>query len=124
MAVKRINLDKLSAEMGFELANEHKNDAKEFERTVTKALGILIEDGLLAYSIWLEKEGELKIIDKSFKLLKSAGIIKDENSSKDKLRKAALIISENIDTTLLARQLLERMLVYARYRAKALQKGD
>jgi len=131
------NLDKIAAEIGFELADtikrdeidkeKIKNKAKELERTLTKALGILIEDGLLAYAIWLESEDETEIIDQSFRLLKDKTKLIENNytNNKEKLRKAILKeISTSIEKTLLARQLLERMLVYARYRAKALQKGD
>ena len=67
---ERLNLDELSAKKGFELADKNAGNAKEFERTVTKALGILIEDGLFAYAIWLESEDERDIIDSSFDLLK------------------------------------------------------
>ena len=121
------NLDKIAAEVGFELADNKKDSAKEFERTVTKALGILIEDGLFAYAIWLESEDEKEIIDKSFELLKDKTKLIENNytNNKEKLREATLKeISPSIEKTLLARQLLERMLVYARYRAKAMQKGD
>jgi len=121
------NLDKIAAEVGFELADNKKDSAKEFERTVTKALGILIEDGLFAYAIWLESEDEKEIIDKSFELLKDKTKLIENNytNNKEKLREATLKeISPSIEKTLLARQLLERMLVYARYRAKAIQKGD
>ena len=124
---ERLNLDQLSAKKGFELADKNAGNAKEFERTVTKALGILIEDGLFAYAIWLESEDERDIIDSSFDLLKDRAnlIVGNYENSKEKLRKAILKeIASNIQKTLLTRQLLERMLVYARYRAKALQKGE
>ena len=128
-----LNLDQISAEMGFALVDrlnkitDKEKKAKELERTLTKALGILIEDGLFAYAIWLESEDEKEIIDKSFELLKDKAnlIVRDYGNSKEKLRKAILEeIASDIQKTLLARQLLERMLIYARYRAKALQKGD
>jgi len=127
MTVECPNLDQISAEIGFKLADENKSRAKEFERIVTKALGILVEDGLLAYAIWLESEKESEIINSSFELLKEKiGIIqKNYNNNIEKLRKAILKeIAPDIQKTLLARLLLERMLIYARYRAKALQKGD
>ena len=123
-----INLDNIAAEIGFKLAEVNKDNAKDFERIVTKALGILVEDGLLAYAIWLESEDEEKIIDeiinKSYDLLKDKmGLIKNDYNGKDKLRKAILYeISRDIRKTLLARQLLERMLTYAKYRAKAIVK--
>ncbi len=123
-----INLDNIAAEIGFDLAEVNKYNAKDFERIITKALGILVEDGLLAYAIWLESEDEEKIIDeiinKSYDLLKDKmGLIKNDYNGKDKLRKAILYeISRDIRKTLLARQLLERMLTYAKYRAKAIVK--
>ncbi len=127
MAVESLNLDQISAEIGFKLADNNKSRAKEFERIVTKALGILIEDGLFAYAIWLESEKESDIINSSFNLLEGkSGIIRENyNDGIEKLREAILKeIAPDIQKTLLARQILERMLVYARYRAKALQKGS
>lgn len=129
MVAEKLNLDQVSAKIGFDLAEKNKERAKEFERIVTKALSILVEDGLLAYAIWLESEDESEVINCSFELLKNRTNIiqKDYNDVKDieKLRKAILEeIAVDIQKTLLARQLLERMLIYARYRAKALQKGS
>jgi hypothetical protein len=122
------NLDKVSAEIGFDLAESFKDkeDAKKLETIVTKALGVLIEDGLFAYAIWLESRSKTeknytaKIIEKSLDLIRDRVNITSKNSLID----ATLEISENIQKTLLARQLLERMLVYARYRAKAIQNGS
>jgi len=122
------NLDKVSAEIGFDLAESFKDkeDAKKLETIVTKALGVLIEDGLFAYAIWLERGSKTeknytaKIIEKSLDLIRDRVNITSKNSLID----ATLEISENIQKTLLARQLLERMLVYARYRAKAIQNGS
>lgn len=100
-----------------------KFDAKEYDKVTTKALGILIEDGLFAYAIWLESEGKEphRVIElASLELLKRVNLISE---STKKLRETILKeISTSLENTLLARQLLERMLIYARYRAKALQK--
>jgi len=123
------NLDKICAKIGFEVINDGINNekAKEFEREITKALGILMEDGLFAYAIWLEskkKEDDdvySKIIEKSKELLKDEKL-KLTKTDKDDLIDAILNdISNNLQKTILAKQLLERMLIYARYRAKALQ---
>jgi len=133
MVVTEQNLDRISAEMGFKLAEnfESKDDARKLENLVTKALGVLIEDGLFAYIIWLKSRSEnekkycKKIIEVSSNLLKDerVALASKDSDSKD-LQDIVLEISKDIQKTLLARQLLERMLVYARYRAKALQKGD
>ncbi len=101
-----------------------KFDANELEKVITKALGILIEDGLFAYAIWLESENKdphKVIMVSSLELLKSLELVVD---TRNNLRGAILNdISPYIERTLLARQVLERMLTYARYRAKSLQKG-
>ncbi len=101
-------------------------NAKDFEREINKALGILIEDGLFAYSVWLESEDKsthrvvrvvslLLLKDSSIELLSYSNDLREGISNE---------ISLDIKKTLLARQLLERMLIYARYRAKALQTGS
>jgi len=125
------NLDKICAEYGFKiLENDESDKADTFEKEITKALGILMEDGLFAYAIWLEskrkKDDDVysKIIDKSKKLLENVNLINSnntENVDNMELRDITLKISGKLQKTILAKQLLERMLIYARYRAKALQ---
>lgn len=120
----RLPLDKISAEIGFDLAERFKegDDADKLETIVTKAIGILIEDGLLAYVIWLESRGKKEkeytkeILDKSKDLLRELKLTTENDPIN-----MALEISSSIEKTLLARQLLERMLVYTRYRAKSLK---
>jgi len=128
--VTEYNLDRISAEIGFELAEQfqRKDDFEKLETIVNKALGVLIEDGLFAYVVWLKSRSEKerdyakRLEDKSLKLLKSQSI---SLTDKDDLLTAIRDdITTSIQKTLLARQLLERMLIYARYRAKALQKGS
>ncbi len=125
--VEQNNLDLTSAKIGFSIVEQfkQKDDFDKLENISTKALSVLIEEGLLAYFVWLESKGEREkkyaevIRDKSLELLKNTKLTEKSDSIN-----AALVISSNIQKTLLARQLLERMLVYARYRAKALQKGS
>lgn len=120
----KANLDKLAAESGFNLVEKCKEDdreLKELERVINKSLGILIEEGLFAYSIWLESEQENVIEEYSRKLINEAKISQSNRS----LREIILHeISKDIQKMILTRQLLERMLIYARYMAKAIQKGE
>lgn len=129
MEISKSHTDKISAEIGFRLAEMFKNnkeDAGKLETLVTKAIGVLIEDGLLAYVIWLKSRGDkekkyaVKVLDKSKELLQGRLKLTTAN---DPIQ-MALEISSSIEKTFLARQLLERMLVYARYRAKAIQKEE
>lgn len=124
----KTHLDKLAAEYGFNLVEkciENTKKLKELERETNKSLGILIEDGLFAYSIWLDSEGKEiheAITDSSLKLLKNVGLLKKDTKT---LWEGILEeISPNIQKTILARQLIERMLIYARYMAKANAKGE
>ncbi len=123
----KLTIDKISAKIGFDLAKKftNKDDADKLETIVTKAIGVLIEDGLLAYVIWLKSRGEKERKYATEILNKSKDLIRElDLATTDDPIDMALEISSSIEKTLLARQLLERMLVYARYRAKALQKGE
>jgi len=119
----KANLDRLAAESGFNLVEEYRKESKalkELERVISKSLGILMEEGLFAYSIWLESERESIVEECSRGLIKDAKISQSDKS----LREIVLEeISKNIQKTILSKQLLERMLIYARHRAKALREG-
>ncbi len=124
------NLDRVSAQIGFDIPEQfkRKEDFEKLETIANKALGVLIEDSLFAYAVWLKSRSEKekkyaeRIENKSLKLLKSKDVsLTDKNDLITAIRDD---ITTSIHKTLLARQLLERMLVYARYRAKALQSGS
>jgi hypothetical protein len=54
------NIDRLCAEIGFQIPKEEWDKSKQ-ENTIRKALGILAQDGIFAYLIWLESEaGEIR----------------------------------------------------------------
>ena len=99
-----------------------------FETEINKALGILVEDGPFAYIIWLksqDKEPHRAMLIQTAIILQKLGIINtissDENL-KDKIEKAFLDeISTDLTKTLLVKTVLEKMLIYARYKAKAMQ---
>jgi len=106
--------------------NPKEIDIKSYEREINKALGILIEDGLFAFAIWLEsenKEPHKVIKETSFHILKNEHInlIKNSNDLKNAVLNE---ISTDLQKLLLARQILERMLIYARYRAKSLNNSN
>ncbi len=116
-------LDKIAAEYGFKLCDSI-TEHKELEKEINKALGILIEDGPFAFSIWLEsenKESHKAIIFRSLEILKDKNIFLTDGSKK--LRDVLLEdIASDLNKLILTKQVLERMLVYARYGAKAKQK--
>lgn len=107
------NLDYLAAQCAQEIV---KKDMEE--NTITKTLGVLQENGVYACFLYLlarEKEAAPVMIQKMRALLEKLGI---NNSPKDDLEYAKGL-TQNLSTLLLAKEALERMLIYARYGAKA-----
>jgi hypothetical protein len=125
------NIDKTCAKIGFNIPQ-----SKDSKNTIQKALGILMQDGIFAYIIWLESRGSLKpsqnnideatakkIHEESYLLLKQVNLLSDNTNYtklKDKLTEVNGIL-EDIHKMFLVKQVLERMLTYALYRAKSLE---
>lgn len=99
-----------------------------FENEITKALGILIEDGPFAYFIWLksqDKEPHRAMLIQTARLLKDHLHFDIDISAdiKDTLEFLFVHnISSDLNMLILAKTVIERMLIYARYKAKAMQK--
>jgi len=112
------NLDYISAEYGQEIPKIKKDDT-----AIQKALGVLQEDGLFAFVLFIEYKKD-KIYDRIQKettsLLNDIGL----NPNKENLRKNIQEITRNIDDMFLAKDLIEKTLVYARYHAKALKDDE
>jgi len=122
------NLDRLCAEYGYKFADEIKkalnSDAKKAESLITKALGVLQEQGLYAFVLFCksrgstaEKEGAIKMKKITTELLKELSLINNDDLL-DEIRKNNGLASR-LDDLLLAIQVLEKSLIYARYHAKA-----
>ncbi len=102
--------------------------ASSFETEITKALGILVEDGPFAYMIWLksqDKEPHRAILIQTARILNGLKLIeeiKTNENLKEKLEEKFLNdISVELTKTLFVKTILEKMLIYARYKAKAMQ---
>ncbi len=95
--------------------------AKDLFNFITKSLGVLQEDGVFAFYVYLksEKDRETKMnetIEKqTVELLK---VITDKplDCTLEKIKSLA----EDLNTLLLAKSLIEKTLIYARYQAKSL----
>lgn len=90
------------------------------ETLITRALGVLQEDGVYAFFLWCaSKAGGIK--EKAFAFLQEDGILKHLFDGEiDQLKAIREKLSDKLDELLFAKELLERTLVYARYHAKAL----
>ena len=127
-------LDMKCAEYGSKIVSEIDNAAKErnkIETMITKTLGVLQEDGIYAFALYSEsKSGETNtekktaklIYDKTFALLKAdkIGILPEKCNNFLVGIRQNLAEGKDLDKLFLAKELLERTLVYARYHAKAL----
>jgi hypothetical protein len=121
------NLDYLCAKYGHKIVKKAEKK-KEMKNLIQKSLGILQEDGVYAFVVYLDSEGAFKgekvaekILSETFNLLKEDGIkLVKGNYGEEELYKQIQKLSENIDNLFLAKDLIERTLIYARYHAKAL----
>lgn len=96
---------------------------------VNRALGVLMEDGLYAFALYTKSEmGDNRAEELTAKYLyqKTHALLKDRDISlitvtnNDYLSAIRGELGNNIDKLLLAKELVERTLIYVRYHAKAL----
>lgn len=119
-----INIDMSCAKYGAEIGNI--GELKE--SLANKALGVLQEEGVYAFFLFLasrknEKKQAEEIQKSIFRLLENFQSLKDALSSEGEvLQDVRDNLAEDLDTLLLARDLIEHTLVYARYHLKA--KGE
>ncbi|MFH1562137.1 MAG: hypothetical protein ABIF11_01775 [Nitrospirota bacterium] len=146
------NLERSCAKLGFELAEAakgdgmlSKSDKTKIVNTINKAVGVLNADGPFAYLVWLEyknslnpkiedKEGNVaKLIhQKSYDILSEEGFI-DATQWTDGWKKLKKIfigkenvagICDNIHQMFFVKGILEKMLTYALYSAKAFKAAE
>ncbi len=122
------NLDWLAAQHAQEIIRRT-NDKKagDVDNTVTKALGVLQENGVYACFLYLkakEKENGDIVVDEMLNLLDDLSFDWGKPPS-NKAEDVLCYITEKVTDTdhlerlLLAKEILEQMLIYARYGAKA-----
>lgn len=124
-----IHLDSLCAQYGYEIVRTvapsgslSKSDRAKLENTITKSLGVLQENGVYAFFLFLayrrDEKGAPEVKSQVLNLLRHAEVNLLPSGNDD--FQAVQQLTNNLDNLLLARQLLEQTLIYARYHAKAL----
>ncbi|RKX67238.1 MAG: hypothetical protein DRP41_01235 [Thermodesulfobacteriota bacterium] len=115
-------LDLRCAEKASEIINTVQTDKNKIENLITKSLGVLQEDGIYAFFLYLEASKEKDITQKVIQGCKE--LLKEDKikliTKDDILEAVREELASDIDKLLLAKQLLERTLVYVRYHTKAL----
>jgi hypothetical protein len=125
----QLNLDRLAAQYAQAIISATRDKkASDVDNTVTKALGVLQENGVYACFLYLlAKEGEngKVVVKKMLNLLEhlNFGWGKPNDSSPESvlsyITEKVTADSEDLGRLLLAKETLEQMLIYARYGAKA-----
>jgi len=109
------NLDVTAAKLGFGIVQTAEKP-KEIETLINKSLGVLSSNGVYALWLFLRSENGDKNID-VVDIITQFGIELDGSSGEDKI----INLSNNIQNLLFVKEVLEKTLVYVRYRAKAMK---
>jgi hypothetical protein len=110
------NLDLECARLGERLGQ---GASKERENLLTKSLGVLQEQGLYAFFVFLKasKRGKPEEVSSECeRFLRDQRLLENKSTN---LFDALKILSDRLDDLLFARELVMQALVYARYHAKA-----
>lgn len=122
------NLDRLAAQRAQAIIS--RTGDKDMDNIVTKALGVLQEDGVYACFLYLlakEKgNGGDVVVEEMLNLLDRLGFGwgKPGKNTEEVLKHVTDKVTANLERLLLAKETLEQMLIYARYGAKARAQGE
>lgn len=122
----QLNLDRLAAKHAQAIIKKTADKkAGDVDNTVTKALGVLQENGVYACFLYLlakEKENSSVVVDEMLNLLEELGFgwgKPTDNNPSTILKHMSKKVTADLERLLLAKETLEQMLIYARYGAKA-----
>lgn len=132
---KNVNLDFLCARYEQEIVKSIEREVRksDIENMLQKSLGVLQEDGIYAFTVYLDSEGAFKdnvddkekavkeILKNVWNLLSDTGIaLVNGECKRDNVYPELQKLSEDLNRLFLAKDLIEKGLIYARYHAKAL----
>ena len=110
------NLEHTLSKLGFDIVNEKILGKNEID----KLLGVLSNDGVYAMWVYAKAEKNIKennLMDKFDYLFKIVNFTGESNKNWEKFFQT---ITENLFNLLFLKDLLEKVLIYARYHAKAM----
>lgn len=124
------NLDYLAATRAQKIIKRtsEKASARDVDNAVTKALGVLQENGVYACFLYLlakEKDLGKIVVEEMLDVLQNLGWNKPSSLTPDVvLRHISENVTRDLERLLLAKEVLEQTLIYARYGAKARDAGE
>ena len=120
-----INLDYYCMKYGQKICDSSDEKKSDKENLVTKALGVLQENGVYAMFLYLETKNKKKIAascrDKIKEMLKEKDIGIYTGSPAENEFYWIQDIAKDLDKLLFVKQLCQQTLTYARYHIKALE---
>ena len=126
------NIEAIISRISFNIVKEIKESSnkKKYKNLIDKALGVLVNNGVDAYSVYIISQKDrdvekifLDTLQDIFELIKINEEYKS-NNKKNNREEYFQKISEDLHKLLFLKQLLEKTLIYARYHAKALEGGE
>ena len=119
------NLDAWINKISYQLVKKIKQEDKsKYKNEIDKALGVLSNDGVYAYYVY----ARAKKIDKIFineiqeikRFVSVKGVKDTQGLNQDYFEK----LSQDLPSLLFFREILEKILIYARYHAKAMEDNN
>ena len=122
------NLDFLCSNCAQAIVELASNNKKELENRITNALGVLQEDGVYSFYLFLKYRkmdqptepgsSQWPVWQKMAELLRNDEIGQPLSNEIDD--RAVIELTNNLSNLLLAKQILERVLIFARYGLRSL----
>lgn len=119
------NLEPLCARWGREMIDTGTDTTiDEKENTITKALGVLAENGLYATGVFLlschKKTYGIRVLTIYFAgLWQECGILQEETRDEGAMLSSIVEITSDLPKLILAKKVVEQAMIFARYHAKA-----
>ena len=124
------NLDAMINKIGFEIVEKIKqkkeNEKNKYKNEIDKSLGVLSNDGVYAYYVYVKSKKIEDVFLKKIEDILQYIDIKDKNKkSFNELNQEFFeTLSKNLSALLFFREIIEKILIYARYHAKAMGEGN
>lgn len=128
-----VNLETICAHYGFDMAEAGDLDMTDKENVITKALGVLAENGFYALNVFLLSINQTKqrayggeIEEVLLKMLRSKelALLSSSNRSGVQALQDLRDITADLPRLILARRVTEQALTFARYHCKAMGKAS
>ena len=125
MEVKNIDskINEVSCEIAKAINEKTKKEKSKYKNEVDKALGVLVNDGVYAYYVYVKYKGVDDILLEKLEPLLQFVKVEENEVQENTLNEEYLEkLSKDLNNLLFFRDLVERVLVYVRYHLKAM--GD